>query len=343
MKLNINDFSKNVVDYLNSLGIKEEIINEIIYNITGTDKNNIIEDVNNTYQENNQNVDICGDINNELQIIEELVDNNVDNIGVLDNLITINKSNLVVSINELFTHSDVIKQELVAALVAKGLGATTDMSFDELIVMLNGMELGIEPAGTAVASDVLSGKTFINSTGQTLTGTMTNNGSKTITPKSSNQTLGAGYYSKITIKGDANLIASNIVSGKSIFGVTGNGRQIVAEKGESTMSTKENSASLSSNSEYSLGSWGIWDYSHGGEGWGLFGYKFKYVSGDKDVSIVIKQNGSTVQTKTVSPGSTVSGTCNISDYAETYAYILSSSSQSIKYYFAATTAEANRE
>ena len=54
--------------------------------------------------------------------------------------------------------------------------------------------------GTAVASDVLSGKTFMNSTGQVVTGTMVNRGSKTITPSSSTQTLSSGYYSGITIK-----------------------------------------------------------------------------------------------------------------------------------------------
>ena len=79
----------------------------------------------------------------------------------------------------------------------------------------------VTPVGNAVASNVLTGKTFINSTGNTLTGTMTNNGTKTITPSASAQTLGAGYYDKITINGDADLVAANIVSGKNIFGVNG--------------------------------------------------------------------------------------------------------------------------
>ena len=48
-------------------------------------------------------------------------------------------------------------------------------------------------------------------------------GTQTITPKTSNQILTKGYYKgDITIKGDSNLVASNILSGKSIFGVTGN-------------------------------------------------------------------------------------------------------------------------
>ena len=81
----------------------------------------------------------------------------------------------------------------------------------------------VDPAGTAVAGDVLSGKTFINSTGKTVTGTMANRGgAQTVTPGTSNKTLNAGYYSgNITVAGDANLIAANIVSGKNIFGVAG--------------------------------------------------------------------------------------------------------------------------
>ncbi len=48
-------------------------------------------------------------------------------------------------------------------------------------------------------------------------------GAKTITPKSTNQVLVKGNYKgDITINGDANLIASNILKGKSIFGVAGN-------------------------------------------------------------------------------------------------------------------------
>ena len=46
---------------------------------------------------------------------------------------------------------------------------------------------------------------------------------QTITPGTTNQTIASGRYltGTQTIKGDANLVASNIVSGKSIFGVVG--------------------------------------------------------------------------------------------------------------------------
>jgi hypothetical protein len=89
--------------------------------------------------------------------------------------------------------------------------------------LVTGTSNKVSPAGTAVAANVLSGKTFINSTGQTITGTMANRGgAQFITPGTSNKTLNAGYYNgNITVEGDSNLVADNIVSGKSIFGVEG--------------------------------------------------------------------------------------------------------------------------
>lgn len=108
---------------------------------------------------------------------------------------------------------------------------------------------------TATAANILSGKTaYVD--GAKLTGTMTNNGaiSKTLaangtytipagyhngsgkvtqrlttkaattyTPGTSNQTIASGTYlsGTQTIKGDSNLVAGNIKSGVSIFGVTG--------------------------------------------------------------------------------------------------------------------------
>jgi hypothetical protein len=81
-------------------------------------------------------------------------------------------------------------------------------------------------SGNAQPSDVLSGKTFTNDSGEQ-TGTMPNKvGSGTIiTPSTSDIAIPRGYYGGALadgkVKGDANLIASNIKSGVSIFGVTG--------------------------------------------------------------------------------------------------------------------------
>ena len=98
---------------------------------------------------------------------------------------------------------------------------TNDNNWESLSQSIRNIKEG---SGNAVTSDVLAGKTFTNNDGVEYTGTMVNRGgATTVTPTTSNQTKAAGYYSgAITIKGDSNLVASNILSGKSIFGVKGN-------------------------------------------------------------------------------------------------------------------------
>jgi len=78
------------------------------------------------------------------------------------------------------------------------------------------------PTGNAVVGDVLSGKTFSNSGGAGLTGTMTNQGATDYTPGISDQTITAGYYNGSGhVVGDADLSAGNIKAGTEIFSVTG--------------------------------------------------------------------------------------------------------------------------
>lgn len=75
---------------------------------------------------------------------------------------------------------------------------------------------------TAAAADILKDKTaYVN--GQKVTGTITSVNAQTITPTTTNQTVNGNVFlaGAITVAGDANLLAENIKSGVTIFGVTG--------------------------------------------------------------------------------------------------------------------------
>ena len=64
---------------------------------------------------------------------------------------------------------------------------------------------------------------YVDGTDKTNTKQLTVQTAQTITPGTSNKTIASGRYltGTQTIKGDANLVAANIISGKSIFGVAG--------------------------------------------------------------------------------------------------------------------------
>ena len=75
---------------------------------------------------------------------------------------------------------------------------------------------------TAAAADILKDKTaYVN--GQKVTGTITSVNAQTITPTTTDQTVNSNVFlaGAITVAGDANLLAENIKSGVTIFGVTG--------------------------------------------------------------------------------------------------------------------------
>ncbi|NRT80325.1 hypothetical protein [Clostridium beijerinckii] len=75
---------------------------------------------------------------------------------------------------------------------------------------------------TVVANHMLAGETAYKN-GAKVTGTVVNQGARTITPGAVDQTIASGVITTgaQTIKGDANLLATNIVAGISIFGVIG--------------------------------------------------------------------------------------------------------------------------
>ncbi|HYC54065.1 MAG TPA: hypothetical protein VEL28_03915, partial [Candidatus Binatia bacterium] len=82
--------------------------------------------------------------------------------------------------------------------------------------------LATATAGTAAIGDVLSGATFTSTAGLGATGTMPDNGAVTLTPATSDQAIAAGYHSGAgKCSGDADLAAANILTGVSLFGVSG--------------------------------------------------------------------------------------------------------------------------
>src|SRR5699024_7553951 len=139
--------------------------------------------------------------------------------------------------NEAFQSASDGKTKIATAITGKGVDASSSDTFDTLSTKINQIK---KAEGNAVAADVLSGKTFTNANGGLITGTMVNRGgATTVTPTTSNQTKAAGYYSgAITIKGDSNLVAANIVSGKSIFGVAGSAKIGVSVTIDGVNSTK---------------------------------------------------------------------------------------------------------
>ena len=78
---------------------------------------------------------------------------------------------------------------------------------------------------------------------------VTKKSAQTYTPGTSDQTIGSGQYlsGTQTIKGDTNLVGSNILSGKSIFGVSGS---VVVQKYYTGSSTP--SSSLGNNGDLYL-------------------------------------------------------------------------------------------
>lgn len=74
----------------------------------------------------------------------------------------------------------------------------------------------------ATAADILSGKSgYVG--GAKVNGNIQSKAAATYTPTTSDQTIASGQYLSgvQTIKGDANLVASNILKDCTIFGVTG--------------------------------------------------------------------------------------------------------------------------
>lgn len=108
---------------------------------------------------------------------------------------------------------------------------TADSGYDGLSqVVVNAMatatqatpSISVSSSGLITASATQSAG-YVSAGTKSATKQLTTKGATTWTPKTTNQTIASGTYltGTQTIKGDSNLIASNIRSGKSIFGVSG--------------------------------------------------------------------------------------------------------------------------
>lgn len=108
--------------------------------------------------------------------------------------------------------------KVIGTMVDRGTVNYTPSNVDQIVAGGKHSGVGKVLAVPVDASKVLTGTTIANTPG-----TLPNNGAGgTVTPSTTNQSKPAGYYSStITITGDPDLIAGNILSGKNIFGVAG--------------------------------------------------------------------------------------------------------------------------
>lgn len=109
---------------------------------------------------------------------------------------------------------------------------TPDTGYDGLSkVTVNAMttatqatpSISVSSSGLITASATQSAG-YVSAGTKSATKQLTTQAAKTVTPGTSNQTaVASGRYTTgtVTVSGDANLVASNIKSGTSIFGVTG--------------------------------------------------------------------------------------------------------------------------
>lgn len=148
-----------------------------------------------------------------------LADNTAHGIGDKTKLSTTAKDTIVAAINEVFQSGTNVKSSTISAVNNKGQSLSTTATWDKIIAAINSIARG---QGNAVESQVLSGADFSNSDGILRHGSMPNNGTVVLTPTTVNQAIAQGYHPGTGyVKGDANLVTSNIKSGVSIFGVSG--------------------------------------------------------------------------------------------------------------------------
>lgn len=155
-----------------------------------------------------------------VQASAEMTSYNNDNTSSV-----ITADNVQGAIDQLFTSVSNGKSQIASAITGMGVSTSANATFAQMATNIGNIETGYDTSQvTATAATVRSGYKFVNSSGQLITGTIPSKGAQTYTPKTVSQTIAKGQYlsGNQTIQGDENLIASNIKSGVSIFGVSGN-------------------------------------------------------------------------------------------------------------------------
>lgn len=154
-----------------------------------------------------------------VQASAEMTSYNNDNTSSV-----ITADNVQGAIDQLFTSVSNGKSQIASAITDMGVSTSANDSFAQMATNIGNIETGYDTSQvTATANTVRSGYKFVNSSGQLITGTIPSKGAQTYTPKTVSQTISSGQYlsGNQTIQGDGNLVASNIKSGVSIFGVSG--------------------------------------------------------------------------------------------------------------------------
>ena len=105
-------------------------------NLETEDKSNLVNAINEV------NFDIINAVAYIVDV-EEVAYDNKYYIGDTNTLVTEDKTNLVAAINEVFQSGVNVKQNLVDALIAKGIECSTSNTFEELIIKVN--ELSLNP------------------------------------------------------------------------------------------------------------------------------------------------------------------------------------------------------
>ena len=140
-------------------------------------------------------------------------------------------SSILNTINNLPEYPEITLQEKTVSSSTSKQTVTPDTGYDGLSkVTVNAMatatqatpSISVSSSGLITASATQTAG-YVSAGTKSATKQLTTKGATTWTPKTTNQTIASGTYltGTQTIKGDSNLIASNIRSGKSIFGVSG--------------------------------------------------------------------------------------------------------------------------